>query len=340
MLLFGRVPQKSLIEFCRAVRHSLAAGLPIRRVFQQQAERGPRSIRPIAQRISDEIEQGQSVKSALEKEKAVFPPIFVSLTSVGEETGNLPEVLGELEKYFVLQQKLRRDFLSQMAWPVIELVLAIFAIAGMIFLLAILSPGSGFDPLGLGFTGESGALLWLVCCFGSIAVLIGLYFILTRTLKQKTVIDRLLLRLPALGPCLQAIALTRFCLSLRLTMDTGMGIASALRLSMQATGNAAYAADTDRVRSAVRGGEDLAVALRRSSQFPSDFVDIVANAEEGGRVPEVMRHQADYYEEESRRRMTILTRVASWGLYLVIGGFIVFLIFRIFIRAYSQAGLL
>jgi type IV pilus assembly protein PilC len=280
------------------------------------------------------------VQSALEKEKGAFPPIFVSLASVGEQTGNLPEVLGELEKYFELQQKLRRDFLSQMAWPVIELVLAIFAIAGMIWLLAILSPGSGFDPLGLGFTGERGALLWLVVCFGSIAGLIGFYFILTRTLKQKAVVDRILLRIPVLGPCMQALALMRFCLSLRLTMETGMGIASALRLSMKATGNAAYAADTDRVRSAVRGGEDLAIALRKSSQFPNDFIDIIANAEEGGRVPEVMRHQADYYEEESRRRMTILTRAASWGLYLVIGAFIVFLIFRIFIGAYSQAGLL
>src|SRR5262249_39752716 len=163
-----------------------AAGLPIRRVFQQQAERGPLALRAIAGRISDQIEQGQSVQAALEKDKAAFPPIFVSLTSVGEQTGNLPEILGELEKYFVLQAKLRRDFLTQMAWPVIELVLAILAIAGMIYLLALLGPGkAGYDPLGMGLTGEMGALLWLVYSFGTIALLIGLYVFATRFLKQK-----------------------------------------------------------------------------------------------------------------------------------------------------------
>jgi type IV pilus assembly protein PilC len=334
MPLFGQVPLRSLIEFTRALRHNLAAGLTLRRVMKQQSERGPLPLRAITSRISDEIEQGTSFEDALEKEKTAFPPIFVSLATVGEQTGNLPEILAELEKYFSLQLKLRRDFLSQMAWPVIQLVAAIFVIAGMIYLLAILGSDPTYDPLGLGFRGERGALLWLVFCFGSIAALIGLYFLVTRTLKQKAVVDRILLRIPVIGPCMQALALTRFCLALRLTMETGMGIASALRLSMHATGNAAYVADTDLVRSGVRGGEDLEVALAKSNLFPADFLNIIATAEEGGRVPEVMRHQAEYYEDESRRRMTILTRAASWGLYLIIAAFLIFLIFRIFTRAY------
>jgi type IV pilus assembly protein PilC len=332
MVMFGQVPLASLIEFCRAVRYNLGAGLPIRRVFRQQAEKGPIAIRPIAGRIADQIEQGQSVTSALEKEKRAFPPIFISLGSVGEQSGNLPEILGELEKYFVLQLRLRRDFLSQITWPVIQLVLAILVIAGMIYVLSILNPN--FSPLGKTFSGEQGAVLWLVLCFGTIAGLIALYYILTRSLKQKVLVDRLLLRLPVIGPCMQALALMRFCTALRLTMETGMGISSALRLSMRATGNAAYAAETDRVRGAVRGGQDLVKALERCDLFPGDFLDIVSTAEEGGRVPEVMHHQADYYEDETRRRMTILTRASSWGIYFLVAAFIIFLIFRIFTVAY------
>jgi type IV pilus assembly protein PilC len=328
MLIFGQVPLKSLIEFTRALRHNLGAGLTLRRVMRQQAERGPLPIRPIASRISDEIEQGTSFEDALDKEKSSFPPIFVSLTTVGEQTGNLPEILAELEKYFSLQLKLRRDFISQMAWPVIELVLAILVIALMIMVLAIL--GSNADPLGWGLTGTKGAVLWLVYSFGSIGLLVGAYYLVTRTFKHKATVDRLLLRLPIIGPCLQSIALNRFCLALGLTMESGMGIASALRLSMRATSNAAYESQTERVRTAVKGGEDLAEALARSDVFPRDFLDIVATAEEGGRVPEVMRHQADYYEEESRRWMTILTRATSWGLYLCIALFIIFLIVRIY----------
>jgi type II secretory pathway component PulF len=271
----------------------------------------------------------------LEKEKAAFPPILLSLGSVGEQSGNLPEILGELEKYFSLQLRLRREFFSQIAWPVIQLVLAIFVVAGMIYLLAILNPN--FAPLGRTFSGESGAVLWLVGCFGIIAGLIALYAILTRSLQHKARVDRILLRLPVVGPCMQALALMRFCTALRLTMETGMGIASAIRLSMRATGNAAYEADTDLVRGAVRGGQDLTKALARCSLFPRDFLDMIATGEEGGQVPEMLHHQANYYEEESRRHMTILTRTASWGLYFLISCFIIFLIFQIFTHSYLGA---
>jgi type IV pilus assembly protein PilC len=330
MLLTRTLPLANLIEFCRVLRHNLSAGLSLVRVFQQQAKRGPLALRPIADRIAQDLEQGDSLETALKRERSAFPPIFVSLAVVGEETGNLPEVLAELEKYFVLQQRLWRQFISQIAWPVIQLVAAIFVIAGMIFLLAILSSnGHPFDPLGLGFTGERGALLWLVESFGTIAAVIALYMLLTRAMKQKALVDDVLLRIPVLGPTMQAIALMRFCMALRLTMETGMPIAAALRLSLRATGNAAFAAREEVVLDSVRSGEELTLALTKAGVFPEDFLNIMASAEEGGRVSEVMRHQADYYEEEARRRMTILTRAASWGIYAAVALLIIFLIFRI-----------
>ena len=100
MQFFTQIPLRNLIEFCRVLRHNLAAGLTLRRVFRQQAERGPYSVRPVAQRISEKLEQGESLEAALKDEKHKFPPIFLSLTAMGEESGNLPEVLAELEEYF------------------------------------------------------------------------------------------------------------------------------------------------------------------------------------------------------------------------------------------------
>src|SRR5581483_5438774 len=152
MQFFTQIPLRNLIEFCRVLRHNLAAGLTLRRVFRQQAERGPYSVRPVAQRISEKLEQGESLEAALKDEKHKFPPIFLSLTAMGEESGNLPEVLAELEEYFVLQQKLWRQFINQITLPVLQLVAAIFVIGGMIFFLAVLSQGNKpFHPLGLGY---------------------------------------------------------------------------------------------------------------------------------------------------------------------------------------------
>ena len=51
--------------------------------------------------------------------------------------------------------------------------------------------------------------------------------------------------------------------------------------------------------------------------------------EEGGRLTEVMRQQAVFYQEEAGRRMTILTHVASWGVWLTVAVLIIYCIFRI-----------
>jgi len=328
------LPLSALVELCRSLRHYLGAGLSLVDVFRQQAKRGPASVRGVAESIVSDLEQGHDLEYALKKHKAGFPPLFLALASVGEESGNMPEVFAELEKYFRLQQQLRRQFWAQITWPLFQFVLGTFVLAGMLFVLGLF--GSSFDPLGLGLTGKSGAVWLLVLIWGSVGLLFGLYFVVTRALRRKAQVDAWLLRLPAIGPCLQALALHRFCVALRLTTETGMPIAQAMRLSLRATGNEAFVARTDVVVESLKAGHELTASLARSRLLPEDFVNILANAEEGGRVSEVLQHQAEHYEEESGRRLSILTKVAGYGVWLVIGTLLVVVIFRMWLSYFTM----
>src|SRR5262249_40313106 len=106
------------------------------------------------------------------------------------------------------------------------------------------------------------------------------------------------------------------------------------RLSLRGTGNEAYNSQADTACAAIKSGEELSEALSRCGVFPRDFIDILANAEEGGRVPEVMRHQAEHYEEEAHLRLKILTNVPSWAVYAIVAGILVFMILSIAMKAY------
>ncbi len=337
MFFSRQLPLSSLIELCRTLRHNLGAGLSLPDVFRQQGARGPAAVRPVARRIHEDLANGESLEAALKREKAAFPPMFLSMAGVGEKTGTLPEVFQELERYFAIQYKLRQQFILLSLWPLLQMIGAIFVIAGMVFVLAILTPGGDqpFDPLGFGLTGVRGSILVLVYSFGFLGALVAGYLLVTRMLQQKALVDALLLRVPVLGPCLLAVALARFCLALRLTTDTSLSIVPALRLSLRATGNAAFAAQSEVVKEVLRGGDDLTTALAKTELFPENFLNIVANAEEGGRLPEIMHHQAAYYQEEAERRMTILMRMASAGVWLAVAGLLIFLIFRIFFSVYG-----
>ena len=333
MLLSRRLPLSDLIALCRTLRHYLGAGLTLRDVFRQQAKKGASAVRPVAGRISAGLEEGGDLEEALKQEADVFPPLFVSLTAVGEQTGMLPEVCRELEHYYTMQQKLRRGFLEQIAWPAFQLGAAILVVTGLIWILGILTevnPGSqGFDPIGLG-TGAGPALAFFFTSVGLLAG-VGLLFVVGRRMMREGLVDGLLLRVPAVGPCLEALSLTRFCLALRLTLESAMPIKKALGLSLRATGNGAFAAATPVAQAAVGEGEELTTALGRTGVFPEAFLHVVAVGEESGRLTEVLEQQGGQYQEESERRLKVLAAVAGWGVWLVVAIIILVAIFRIFL---------
>jgi type IV pilus assembly protein PilC len=331
MLLSTAMPLADLMRFCRLARHGLAAGLSLVDVFRQQADRGPPSLRPTLAAVHDRLSRGDGLEEALKAEGDRLPPLFVTMAAVGEQSGHLPEAFAELERYYELQWTLRRRFLADIAWPVFQFTMAIGVIALLILVLGLI--GAPFDPIGLG-TGFRGAATWLILVFGILAAGWGGWRLLARSMRQKAAVDRFLLRLPAIGGCLEALALARFCLALRLTLGAGLPVKTAVKRSLDATGNAAYPARFEDAAAALRRGDDLTTMLRACAIFAPDFLNIVESAEEGGRTPEVMEKQAEFYQEEASLRLKVLTRLGGFGVWAAIAILMIVMIFRIAIVGY------
>jgi type IV pilus assembly protein PilC len=334
MILSRWLPLSAQIELCRSLRHYLSAGLTLVDVFRMLAARGSLALQPLAGRVLARLEEGDDLQAALKPEQQHLPALLVGLAKVGEHSGNLPEICGELEHYLRVRQKLRRQFWGQAIWPLFQLGVAILVIAGLIFLLGVLpakmEDGKPPDPLGLGLVGPSGALIFLSIIACVLVVIVIAYVVLTRFFRQKSVLDRFLLHVPIVGPCLEAFALARICLALRLTLDSSMPITQALRLSLRAADNAAYEALSDDVIDAVKSGTGLTDTLVRTRMFPLDFMAVLEVGEESGQLPEAMGRQAKHYQEVAEHRMKLLTQAASWAVWMIVAGIIIFVIFRIF----------
>jgi len=325
----AQLSRADLIHLCRTLRHNLSAGLALRQVLGQLTRRGRPRVRQFAQRALAVIENGDTFQAAI-KDDLTLPPLFRALAAVGEETGHLPEVLGELEKYFILQQQLVRKAISQSIAPIMQLAFAFLVIALLIFILGMLAQSNGgvSAPAVLGLTGGAGAVMFLMLSFGSIVMLYLLYHY-TKPLRQRLGFDAFLLRVPGIGPCLQSVTLARLCVSLHLTLDTPMPIDKALRLSLEVTGNAALAACANKVGKALRARKTLAQALANCPVLTNDFLAVVETAEEAGRLPETMHHQADRYYEEATFRLKALTTVITFLIWLVYALFMIVAIFYI-----------
>lgn len=329
-----------LIELCRALRYSLSGGMMLTDAIALLSREGTPPVRRATALVASDLKAGWSLQEALDKHSRTFPPLFRALAAVGEESGNLPEVMGELERYYLNREKLRRDFISDISWPLVQLFAAIAIIAGLILILGLIQVTVGgrepIDPLGLGLLGVDGAVTFLTYVGAAFAGLWLLVAAVSYATSKFPALQRLVFRIPVLGPCLRALALTRLCIALKLMLDTRMSVIKAIRLAFAATDNAAYVAAAGQVEASIRKGNSIAESVAKTAVIPDPFRSALAVAEESGRLPEMCAVQAENYDEQARRHLSTLNKLSSVLIWLLVAAFMITAIFRIFTNVYLK----
>ncbi|MGL4419413.1 MAG: type II secretion system F family protein, partial [Gemmataceae bacterium] len=167
------------------------------------------------------------------------------------------------------------------------------------------------------------------------AVVGSLYWVSqNRMLRAKA--EALALSIPGIGGCFQAFALQRFSLTLFMAIEAGLRADRALKLSLRATSNQRYMLLANSAKLSARKGSDITSILGMGGDrlFPQEFLSQVQVGEESGRLAEVMRQQAKYYAEESKRKFRFLARLLAGLTYAMVGILIIVMIFKIITTAY------
>lgn len=333
--MFGNhvITVRELGQLCRRLSTSLAAGVDLRKTLAREA--GGRTRRYATEQFEAlrlEVNRGRSFSDAVARTHGFFPPLFREMVEVGEETGKLPEVLHHLAEHYELQIRLRRNFLAAITWPMMQLTVSIFIVGFVIWILGVIGSFTGqtIDILGLGLVGNRGALIY----FGfvaAIALAIGL--VVRAGLQGKLWVrplQLLALRVPVLGPSLRTLALSRLAWSLHLTLDSGMDLRKAVPLSLRASRNPVFADTSDQLVYEIGRGREITEAMADTGAFPREFLDAVEVGERSGRLPEQLGLLSEQYEDQARRALATLTTMAGFGVWLVVAGLIIMIIFRLF----------
>ncbi len=328
------MPLSSLTMFCRSLGTMLDSGVPLLKAMsvigkQQRSD----NARRILENVHDDLRKGSDLASSLREHGSYFPELLIDMISVAEQTGTMPEVLAGLASHYENLERVKRMFLGAIAWPVIQLIAAVFIIAGMILVLGWVSQSQAgkdsFDPLGFGLRGEAGALLWLAYCFGSAFAFGVIYFLLVRGFRQASFVHGMLLKVPVVGHCMRSFAIARFSWAYALTQQAGMEIKPSLEASFKATGNGAFAAAAPQVVAMVMEGEDFVDAVAATGLFPRQFIEMVRVGESSGTVPETLQRLSPQFEDDARRSLAALTMMLGGLVWTMVAGMIIFLIFRL-----------
>lgn len=309
---------------------SLAAGVDVRRSFAREAENARQPLRMRLATVRDAVNRGNSLVTAFNETGDFFPPLFRQFVAVGEKTGHSAEIFQRLAEHYEHQIQLRRTFLRSIAWPLVQLLIAIGVIGLLIWFMGWMrARGSNSDILGWGLYGTGGLVVYLTIV-ASIAA--GIWFLVQAARRGAlwwSPVQRFLMAVPSLGRALKALAIARFAWTLHLALDAGMEVRRSLQLAVDSSGNVLFRDAEERMLSSIAAGKSLHEALAKARLFPSEFLDAVAVGEESGRLVETLELLSRQLQEDARSALTVLTGLAGYAVWLLVAGMIIMMIFRL-----------
>ncbi len=314
--LCGRVPPKVLTTFTRQLATLVDAGLPLLRGLRvlEKQERNA-ALKTILGDLALSIEGGSTFSEALAQHPKVFNKLFVNMVKAGELGGVLEVVLKRLAEFSEKAAKIKGKVKAALFYPVAVLVVAVGILT---LLLTFVVPKfkevfSGMNMKLPGFTTFVLNLSDLVKThfLTTVGIVVAgvVAFLLTIRLTKagRRIWDKVKLKMPAFGPVISKVAISRFCRTLGTLVSSGVPILQALTIVKETSGNVIISNAINSVHESVKEGETITAPLEGSRVFPPMVVSMVDVGEQTGALPEMLLKIADNYEEEVDNAVSAMT---------------------------------
>lgn len=305
------IGREELINLTNQLSTVTSAGVPI---VEGLAGIGPRLETKAAQQLVEEmvtaLRTGESLSNVVAAYPKTFSHVYRATVMAGEASGALDRILVRLASHLDWVRKIRATTIQALIYPAILLV----AVTGLICILLTfvlprilgLFPGGVEDlPVQTRIVVYTSSFLrdnavWLVPLVG--ASLAGVFWA-SRVPRGRRVLDRVILKIPKLGPIASQLATTKFACSASILQSAGCDVFTVLDVSAATCGNAALAAAFGRTADAVRRGETLTEALANEPLADSLLVQMVDVGERTGRLDECLEKLVTHYDDEIPRRV-------------------------------------
>jgi type IV pilus assembly protein PilC len=289
----------------------LQSGVPLIKALEAQSiDETFRKVAAILGDLIRDIRSGSSLADGLAKHPLSFPPMAVSLVRAGERSGTLVTSLERIAEGIEKRQATRSKIRQALAYPVIVVVLGTVAVG---FLMVGVVPvfQETYSKAGIPLPAITNVLIsvsalvvqtWWMWLGGFV---IGV-FVYRQTRRHPVVCgfrDRLLIRLPLLGPLIRSIHVGRFVESFGGLLASGVAIKDSLALSQNVVPHCEYAAMIRELKMAVTRGEGIGPKL---SEYPRLVPPLLARmlslGEKSGDLGQMSLQVSRYIEKDVNQK--------------------------------------
>ena len=282
----------------------LKAGIPLIdsiKILEKQ------SVKPEKKRIYSniiyELSKGESFSNALIAQGTVFPPLLINMVRTAELTGDLPEILDDMQEYYDSIDKTHKAAVSAMIYPTI---LFIFAMCVLVFIMAYVIPN--FVTLFEQQNAELPAVTKVVMAISGFIVnykywLIGIIlflsltgFLMYRHVKgfRKT-LQTIIMKLPGFGNIVIYREVTMFTKTFASLLNHNVFITDSMEILSSVSNNEVFKDIISDSLEYLSKGAKISDAFEDKWAFPIVAYEMLVTGENTGRLPMMMSYVADYY---------------------------------------------
>jgi type IV pilus assembly protein PilC len=343
------------VSFNQQLAHLTAAGLPMEqglRLIAQDLRRG--KVAATVRHIADDLERGSSLGDAFQKYANRFPPAYGRLIDAGVRSSNLSGMLLSLGQHLQTIARLRSALWRALSYPIMVFLALCFVLA---FIGHFVLPRFEvvFRDFGTRLPVITEILLEASHAMGTGAIvaavlvilLIVVWQVLRSTGRDAPLRDAVGLRLPLIGPTLRRSMISRWCDAVRLGVNGGMDLPSAMRTASDAVGSPRLAREVDQLVARLEAGQPLDDG-RRWRLIPATVLaamDLSTRQGGPGVLADVLATLAQMYQQQARAKVGLIPAILTPLMLALLAGIIGFVILAMFaplitlIQADSGGGL-
>jgi len=342
----GSVKPGDIAVFSRQLATMLAAGIPLVQAFEIV---GAGHEKPAMQKlildVKADVEGGTSLHESLAKHPLYFDDLFVNLVEAGEQAGALESLLDKIATYKEKTEALKKKVKKALFYPAAVLVVAVIV---TIVLLVFVIPQ--FEALYKGFGANLPAFTQFVIHISQVVQHDGIYLLTVtggaiwafiyfkkRSRAMREFLDRVVLKLPVIGPILNKAAIARYARTLSTMFAAGVPLVEALESVAGATGNIVYENAVNKMRDEVSTGQRLQRAMENTGLFPNMVNQMIAVGEESGSLDEMSGKVATFYEAEVDNAVDAMSSLLEPLIMVVLGVLVGGLVIAMYLPIFKLA---
>jgi len=302
LVLTRSVRRPEIIEFARNLSVMVKAGIPILKALSDIADGlENKYLQQTINSMRRKIEFGSSFSEAAACFNA-FPDIFIRLSRVGEETGNLERSFSDVATHLEKMEDLSSSIKRALIYPAFAIVSTIGA---LLFWLVYVLPQvmEIFRNMGLALPLPTRILLhmsdfcrsyWYLLLITPVALLIFIK-LLRRKEKTRYYIDLLTIRLPVIKHITYNRLLALFTEQIRILTVAGITIDRSLETISGVISNEVFRNSIGRIREEIALGSRISDAIGKEKVFPTLVTRMIDVGESSGNLDKQFAHLSEHY---------------------------------------------